>query len=74
MILARIKASKFKWKMIDQIDLFRDAYNNRRLVEEVVVSGGGIGCSCNYDCRLMLCYSWSDVLLILIHLHILNDL
>lgn len=41
-MLARIKASNFKWKKMSQIEFFGDACNDERLVEEVVVTGAAI--------------------------------
>lgn len=41
-ILARIKASNFKWKKMSQIEFFGDAPRNQKLVEEVVVTGAAI--------------------------------
>lgn len=41
-MLARIKASNFKWKKMSQIEFFGDTCNDKRLVEEVVVTGGAI--------------------------------
>ncbi|KUL83807.1 hypothetical protein ZTR_06642 [Talaromyces verruculosus] len=41
-MLARIKASNFKWKKMSQIEFFGDACNDKRLVEEVVVTGAAI--------------------------------
>lgn len=41
-MLARIKASNYKWKKMSQIEFFGDAWHNRRLVDEVVVVGGAV--------------------------------
>ncbi|EEA23330.1 conserved hypothetical protein [Talaromyces marneffei ATCC 18224] len=41
-MLARIKASNFKWKKMSQVEFFGDAATNQRLVEEVVVTGAAI--------------------------------
>jgi hypothetical protein len=41
-MLARIKASNFKWKKMSQIEFFGDAPRNQRLVEEIVVTGAAM--------------------------------
>lgn len=41
-LVARIKASNFKWKRMSQIEFFGDACNDKRLVEEVVVTGAAV--------------------------------
>ncbi|RAO74245.1 uncharacterized protein BHQ10_010257 [Talaromyces amestolkiae] len=41
-MVARIKASNFKWKRMSQIEFFGDACNNKRLVEEVVITGAAV--------------------------------